>query len=184
MQRRNSPTRPADKLKVFLWTSFLWSIVLFVLLVLFIIFYPSKCETNKILKSALCSIGQALTRNCNKESSFENVQIIEKESVATVTAKSAPGSYDWSRKYRDTYSQCDSLIDECSNDDNYVIKPEVAKNPEHYPGEMGKPYLLTENMEEESKRRFSENMFDIVVSDHIALDRAMPDIRNDQYERF
>lgn len=45
---------------------------------------------------------------------------------------------------------------------------------------MGEPYLPPSNLQEESKKRFAENMFDIVVSDQIALNRAMPDIRNDQ----
>ena len=45
---------------------------------------------------------------------------------------------------------------------------------------MGEPYILSSNLQEESKQRFPENMFDIVVSDQIALNRAMPDIRNDQ----
>ncbi len=53
-------------------------------------------------------------------------------------------------------------------------------NPANWPGEMGEPYLPPENLQEESKRRFAENMFDIAVSDRIALNRAMPDIRNDQ----
>ncbi len=53
-------------------------------------------------------------------------------------------------------------------------------NPANWPGEMGEPYLPPDNLQEESKRRFAENMFDIAVSDRIALNRAMPDIRNDQ----
>jgi hypothetical protein len=46
---------------------------------------------------------------------------------------------------------------------------------------MGQGHNLPEHLQDESKRRFAENMFDIVVSDQIALDRSMPDIRNDQY---
>mgnify|MGYP002378708693 CR=1 FL=1 len=49
---------------------------------------------------------------------------------------------------------------------------------------MGEAYLPPENLLEESKRRFSENMFDIAVSDRIALNRAMPDIRNEQFVIF
>ena len=45
---------------------------------------------------------------------------------------------------------------------------------------MGTAYLAPEHLQDESKRRFAENMFDIVVSDQIALNRAMPDIRNEQ----
>lgn len=54
------------------------------------------------------------------------------------------------------------------------------QNPSNWPGEMGEAYLPPDHLQEESKRRFSENMFDIVVSDQIALNRVMPDIRNDQ----
>lgn len=57
-------------------------------------------------------------------------------------------------------------------------------NPSNWPGEMGEPYLPPSHLQEESKKRFAENMFDIVVSDQIALNRAMPDIRNDQLDSF
>ena len=53
-------------------------------------------------------------------------------------------------------------------------------NPSNWPGENGEAYLPPANLQDESKRRFPENMFDIAVSDKIALNRAMPDIRNDQ----
>ncbi len=56
------------------------------------------------------------------------------------------------------------------------------ENPSDWPGENGEAYLPPEHLQAESKRRFPENMFDIVVSDQIALDRSMPDIRNDQYD--
>jgi len=49
---------------------------------------------------------------------------------------------------------------------------------------MGKAYFPPDHLKEESKRRFSENMFDIVVSDQVALNRAMPDIRNEELVRF
>jgi len=49
---------------------------------------------------------------------------------------------------------------------------------------MGKAYFPPDHLKEESKRRFSENMFDIVVSDQVALNRAMPDIRNDESVHF
>ena len=45
---------------------------------------------------------------------------------------------------------------------------------------MGSAYLPPDHLLEESKARFAENMFDIAVSDRIALDRAMPDIRNEK----
>lgn len=54
------------------------------------------------------------------------------------------------------------------------------QNPPDWPGENGEAYLPPDHLQEESKRRFPENMFDIAVSDRIALNRAMPDIRNDQ----
>ena len=54
------------------------------------------------------------------------------------------------------------------------------ENPPEWPGEMGEAYLPPADLQEESKRRFPENMFDIAVSDRIALNRAMPDIRNEQ----
>jgi hypothetical protein len=44
---------------------------------------------------------------------------------------------------------------------------------------MGEAYLPPERLQAESKRHFNENMFDIVASDQIALNRAMPDIRNE-----
>jgi hypothetical protein len=55
------------------------------------------------------------------------------------------------------------------------------ENPPEWPGEMGEAYFPPADLQEESKRRFPENMFDIAVSDKIALNRAMPDIRNEQY---
>jgi hypothetical protein len=54
------------------------------------------------------------------------------------------------------------------------------ENPSDWPGEMGEAYMPPEHLKAESQRRFPENMFDIVASDQIALDRSMPDIRNDQ----
>jgi hypothetical protein len=54
------------------------------------------------------------------------------------------------------------------------------ENPSDWPGEMGEAYIPPSHLQSESQRRFSENMFDIVASDQIALDRSMPDIRNDQ----
>jgi len=62
----------------------------------------------------------------------------------------------------------------------YLLDSIKNPNPPDWPGEMGEAYLPPDDLLEESKRRFAENMFDIAVSDRIALNRAMPDIRNDQ----
>ena len=52
-------------------------------------------------------------------------------------------------------------------------------NPPEWHGENGRAVVMPEQLKEESKERFSENQFDIVASDLIALNRTIPDQRSD-----
>ena len=46
------------------------------------------------------------------------------------------------------------------------------------PGENGKGVEIPDHLKEESERRYKENQFNIVVSEMIALDRSLPDLRS------
>lgn len=50
-------------------------------------------------------------------------------------------------------------------------------NPIDWPGEYGKPVVLTGVLKAESEKRFEENQFNVVASDLIALNRTLPDNR-------
>lgn len=68
----------------------------------------------------------------------------------------------------------------CNLEYSFVVDSLKNENPSDWPGEMGEAYFPPDDIKKESERRFPENMFDIAVSDRIALNRAMPDIRNEQ----
>ena len=52
------------------------------------------------------------------------------------------------------------------------------KNSYYRPGEDGKGVEIPDHLKEESERRYKENQFNIVVSEMIALDRSLPDLRS------
>ena len=54
----------------------------------------------------------------------------------------------------------------------------LSKERKDAPGENGETVKLTEQEEVESRRRWSENQFDIVRSDKVAMDRTVQDLRN------
>jgi len=45
------------------------------------------------------------------------------------------------------------------------------------PGEMGHGVHLSKAEEEEMKRKFKENQFNVMVSDRISINRTLPDVR-------
>ncbi len=45
------------------------------------------------------------------------------------------------------------------------------------PGEMGKPYIVSQADQEEADRLFPINAFNVFASDRISLNRTLPDIR-------
>jgi hypothetical protein len=51
-------------------------------------------------------------------------------------------------------------------------------NPPDWPGENGKPVVIPEKLKKEAEKRFTENQFNIVASDLIALNRTIPDQRS------
>ena len=57
---------------------------------------------------------------------------------------------------------------------------EAERNPADWPGENGSMVLIENDdaLAEEAKRRFAENNFNVVISDHIALNRHLPDQRS------
>lgn len=71
-------------------------------------------------------------------------------------------------------SDLGSLVD---YHDYKLIKQEQLRTG---PGEQGAPVYLEGEEKERSKRVFTENGFCQVVSDKIALDRAIPDLRHEQ----
>ncbi|CAD5235351.1 unnamed protein product [Bursaphelenchus xylophilus] len=46
------------------------------------------------------------------------------------------------------------------------------------PGAFNKPTILPENLKKKSEERYSENNFDVVVSDLVSINRALTDVRN------
>ena len=112
--------------------------------------------------------------------------MIEVESQSTnINKKTSNDNQQVKVKYRDIYAdETCQRTGQCSNEQREYRIPDQNTlkylNPSDWPGENGEAYLPPADLQEESKRRFPENMFDIAVSDRIALNRAMPDIRNDQ----
>lgn len=63
------------------------------------------------------------------------------------------------------------------NDDDDEDNRDEKHNPIDWPGEYGKPVVLTGALKTESEKRFEENQFNVVASDLIALNRTLPDNR-------
>jgi polypeptide N-acetylgalactosaminyltransferase len=83
------------------------------------------------------------------------------------------------------WSQVDSIYGELGTKVKFIGSDKFQEdfknrkiNPTNWPGENGAQYHLTKKFVDESKRRFSENQFDIVVSDKIALNRTVPEQRS------
>ena len=54
------------------------------------------------------------------------------------------------------------------------------KNNRVGPGEYGKPVVLTGEEKEQADKLFTKEAFNIVVSDKVALDRSVPDTRDEE----
>ncbi|CAF1124685.1 unnamed protein product [Adineta ricciae] len=139
----------------------------------------SDCSQVGLIQTAFCKIGHVLIGFCS-ESDQEGEHYRQPRS-APIRSPSSSDKNSVKLKFTDIYNK-----DLCGKDqdcqDNFIVPEESAiinSNPPNWPGEMGSAYLPPDHLLEESKARFAENMFDIAVSDRIALDRAMPDIRNE-----
>ncbi|CAF1248479.1 unnamed protein product [Rotaria sordida] len=174
-----------EKLHTIILTSLVWIIILLSILLIANQYNSSKhCSQYNLIKSAFCGIGQVLTRFCSDSYQPEQNVITSPKSQPKQFVENMVKENVVKIKFKDSYEQetCQSN-GQCSNDEQlYQVPDQFSQknpNPSNWPGEMGEAYLPPPQLEEESKRRFSENMFDIAVSDQIALNRAMPDIRNE-----
>lgn len=70
------------------------------------------------------------------------------------------------------------IVAEPDPDKNEYELIEEVTNPPEWPGEAGVPVEFDESLEREAEKRFSENQFNIVASDYIALNRSLPDFRD------
>jgi hypothetical protein len=61
--------------------------------------------------------------------------------------------------------------------DSFKKKVVTVTNPINWPGEQGRGVKIPQNLKATAKKRFKENQFNIVASDLIALNRAVPDQR-------
>ena len=61
--------------------------------------------------------------------------------------------------------------------ESFKKKVVTVTNPVHWPGEQGRGVKIPQNLKASAKKRFKENQFNIVASDLIALNRAVPDQR-------
>lgn len=59
----------------------------------------------------------------------------------------------------------------------------VVTNPLDWPGEQGRGVSIPDELKELENKRFKENQFNILVSDLIALNRSLPDQRNEKFEK-
>jgi len=59
-----------------------------------------------------------------------------------------------------------------------------ATNPANWPGEGGLGVTIPSELKEESNKRFSENQFNIIASDLMALNRSIRDQRSAKFEIF
>ncbi|CAF1000536.1 unnamed protein product [Rotaria magnacalcarata] len=174
-----------ERLQTIILTSLIWIIIVFIaVLVTFQYNSSNNCLQNSLLTSAFCNIGQVLTRFCSDSYQLEQSFTSSSKSHPTNFVQKPSKENIVKIKFNDAYEEetCQKN-GQCSNDDETFLVPDQFSqkyhNPSNWPGEMGEAYLPPEHLLDESKRRFAENMFDIVVSDQIALNRAMPDIRNE-----
>lgn len=58
---------------------------------------------------------------------------------------------------------------------------DVPTNPTDWPGENGIKVELANDLKALAEKKFSENQFNIIVSDKIALNRTIPDQRPESY---
>lgn len=67
---------------------------------------------------------------------------------------------------------------------NYTLHYSIldATNPSNWPGEKGHAVAIPDQLKEESKRRFSENQFNILASDLMALNRSIRDQRSPRFK--
>ena len=57
-------------------------------------------------------------------------------------------------------------------------------NPSSWPGEGGRAVVVPSQLQDEAKKRFKENQFNIVASDLMALNRSINDQRSSRFVRF
>ena len=77
---------------------------------------------------------------------------------------------------------CESLLFHCVNLYCFICvlfsaPPRDAVADAAGPGEMGKPFIVSEADKNESKNLFSINSFNLFASDRISLNRSLPDVR-------
>jgi hypothetical protein len=53
-------------------------------------------------------------------------------------------------------------------------------NPQDWPGEQGKAVRIDNRLKDIAKKRFEENQFNIMASEMIAINRSLPDTRNEK----
>lgn len=74
-----------------------------------------------------------------------------------------------------------SDIQQCSVENRNCEQEEDTRDEKHnpidWPGEYGKPVILTDDLQIKADERFDENYFNVVASDMIALNRTLPDQR-------
>jgi polypeptide N-acetylgalactosaminyltransferase len=57
-----------------------------------------------------------------------------------------------------------------------------ATNPPSWQGEGGRAVVIPNELQEESKKRFAENQFNILASDLMALNRSIKDQRSPRFK--
>ena len=67
-------------------------------------------------------------------------------------------------------------------DEEYLIEDysDVPVNPSDWPGEEGRAVVIPDELRELEIKRFEENQFNILASDMVALNRYIPDKRNEK----
>ena len=64
----------------------------------------------------------------------------------------------------------------------FLCSSQGATNPPDWQGEGGRAVMVPETLKEEAKKRFTENQFNILASDLIALNRSIKDQRSTKYD--
>lgn len=60
---------------------------------------------------------------------------------------------------------------------------ELKKNPSKWPGELGKPVVISSDEEILKNEKFKLNQFNLLASDRIALNRSLSDVRMEGWEQ-